>query len=685
MASKNLGTLTLDLVAKVGGFVQGMDAAERKSAKWRSEVDKNLKSVGAGFAALTAASAGALTYIVQDLAQGSRELQQFARVSDSTTQEFQKLAYGASRYQVEQSKVADILKDTNDKIGDFLQTGGGPLADFFEDIAPAIGVTAEQFAGLSGPQALQLYVDSLEKASLSQKEMTFFMEAIASDASLLLPLLRDGGKEFKALGDEAERTGNVLSDVEIEQLGEISKSVDELTAQFTGMKNEVALAAVPAVNDLIDLLSDESTVEAAKTLGTAVVTTMTAAAEAIRGTIEVTKFLGEELAAAVTGPAIDDIPRIEDAIAKQEQLVNGLMKMPGFVEGRNTPLQARVQQEREELERLQDMYQVAQDLASTPLPEVKSSGGGKPKGSAAVAGGALGRDGGDEAEAAAKAADSIESLRDQYLQLNDAVLQANDDQIGLENARYERLTESLAAEYQAVVDANAATEELQAEHRQALEDAEYEHQSNLEAIRAEAREKELEAEAEKRQQLADGYSVLLDVVGSYYDGMEGKQAAYARVAISLGQALLDEDKRKALQGVIANTQETAMKAYNALAGIPLVGPALGAAAAGAVYVAGAASAARITGMAHDGIDSVPEDGTWLLQKGERVTTAETSAKLDGLLDRIDKNMDGPAVGGGAGGSAQLGISLAPGFIVDQLRSDDNFERLVLDIQRVNEG
>jgi len=40
----------------------------------------------------------------------------------------------------------------------------------------------------------------------------------------------------------------------------------------------------------------------------------------------------------------------------------------------------------------------------------------------------------------------------------------------------------------------------------------------------------------------------------------------------------------------------------------------------------------LSGMAHDGIDSVPETGTWLLQKGERVMTAETSAKLDQRLD-----------------------------------------------------
>lgn len=58
------------------------------------------------------------------------------------------------------------------------------------------------------------------------------------------------------------------------------------------------------------------------------------------------------------------------------------------------------------------------------------------------------------------------------------------------------------------------------------------------------------------------------------------------------------------------------------------------------------AATTIAGMAHDGIDSVPEDGTWLLQKGERVTTAETSAKLDATLERINSDMRSSRTGNG---------------------------------------
>ncbi|MBI6188648.1 phage tail tape measure protein [Providencia rettgeri] len=49
------------------------------------------------------------------------------------------------------------------------------------------------------------------------------------------------------------------------------------------------------------------------------------------------------------------------------------------------------------------------------------------------------------------------------------------------------------------------------------------------------------------------------------------------------------------------------------------------------FSTGAYENLSLTGMAHSGIDRVPETGTWLLEKGERVMTQDTSARLDKLL------------------------------------------------------
>ncbi|MGN7442248.1 phage tail tape measure protein [Pseudomonas lactis] len=121
--------------------------------------------------------------------------------------------------------------------------------------------------------------------------------------------------------------------------------------------------------------------------------------------------------------------------------------------------------------------------------------------------------------------------------------------------------------------------------------------------------------------------------------MAAQWLVYQAIQLIVGKTT----QASAAPALIANAQATAFQAtlaaYASTAAIPIVGPALAPAAAAlaasttAPMVAGVAGAA-LAGMAHDGIDSIPETGTWLLQKGERVTTAETSAKLDSTLESI---------------------------------------------------
>lgn len=215
MASRSLGTLTLDVIAQVGGFVAGMDKAERSSAKWRKEVEKSAKAVGTAVGAGVATAVTAFTTMMVSAVNSASEISNLAAVANVSVTDFQKMAVGAKTVGIEQDKLSDILKDVNDKVGDFLNTGGGGMADFFEQIAPKVGVTADQFRNLSGSQALGLYVSSLEKAGVSQSEMTFYLEAIASDATALLPLLRNNAEGFKKYGDAAEAAGSIMDETTI--------------------------------------------------------------------------------------------------------------------------------------------------------------------------------------------------------------------------------------------------------------------------------------------------------------------------------------------------------------------------------------------------------------------------------------------------------------------------------------
>ncbi|SHK68272.1 hypothetical protein [Halomonas caseinilytica] len=262
MATRSLGQLTLDLVARISGFEKPLEQAARTSQRRMRQIERDGRDAARGVAtvatAAAAAGAGVLAYS-HHAAQSARETQRQAQIANTTAKEMQALGYASESVGVQQDKLADIYKDVNDRVGDFLNTGGGEMKDFFEKIAPQVGVTAEQFRNLSGPEALQLYYDSLEKANLSQSEMTFYLESVADETSALIPLLRDGGKEFRNLADEADTLGIVLSDAQIETLDDMGHDLDRVMGIMSGATQVAVAELAPGLSAVADEAIDLAT------------------------------------------------------------------------------------------------------------------------------------------------------------------------------------------------------------------------------------------------------------------------------------------------------------------------------------------------------------------------------------------------------------------------------------------
>ena len=123
----------------------------------------------------------------------------------------------------------------------------------------------------------------------------------------------------------------------------------------------------------------------------------------------------------------------------------------------------------------------------------------------------------------------------------------------------------------------------------------------------------------------------------------------------------------------AASLQAGINAYASAAAIPITGWAMAPAAMAAALAATSPMAASVAalastaavGMAYDGIDSIPQTGTWLLEKGERVTTSDTSKRLDQTLDRVQSQMSG-------GGSAANPINIyeASGTSAQVNQNDD---------------
>ncbi|MGQ4661352.1 hypothetical protein [Lysobacter sp. F6437] len=250
------GSIVVDLLAKTASFETDIKRSEKsvrdmgKAAREAGKVIGTAIATGATIAATAAAALG------RDLANTADEITRFATLSNTSTDTFQRWAAGAQTVGIQQDKLADILKDMQDRVGDFIQTGGGPMLDFFEQIAPKVGVTAEQFAKLSGPDALQLFVDSLDKANISANDFTFYMEAIASDSTLLLPLLRNNGAAMKALGDEAASVGAIMEGSTLAAAQALKSEMHEMERATNGLKFQIGDVLLPVLVNLADEFND---------------------------------------------------------------------------------------------------------------------------------------------------------------------------------------------------------------------------------------------------------------------------------------------------------------------------------------------------------------------------------------------------------------------------------------------
>jgi len=252
-------SLGLDSAAFQAGIKQVQDVSQRLGTRLQSigagatEMGKKLSVVSAAMAAV----GGAGLALVKGTADAGKQISLQAQMANAGVVEFQRWAAGAKTVGIEQDKLADILKDVNDRVGDFITTGGGPMKDFFEQVAPKVGVTAEQFAKLSGPEALQLYVSSLEKAGLSQQEMTFYMEAMASDATALLPLLANGGAEMTRYGEAAAATGAIMSGEAVAASVQFQEKLGALMQSLEGLRNRLGEALLPVVTNFLDVLTTQ--------------------------------------------------------------------------------------------------------------------------------------------------------------------------------------------------------------------------------------------------------------------------------------------------------------------------------------------------------------------------------------------------------------------------------------------
>ncbi|WP_180161055.1 hypothetical protein [Acinetobacter sp. YH12064] len=767
--STKLGTLTLDLIAKIGSFVGPIKDAEKQTKQSFESMRKHVNNFGSVAVAGAAAAGAAAFAMAKNYADAAQELRIFSSIANASNQEFQAMAVGAQTMGISQEKLADQLKDFNEKLGEFITIGSGGAVDFFEQIAIKTEGSAEgarklalEMQNLSGPKALQLYVDKLEEAGVTQQQMSFYLESMASDTTNLIPLLKQGGEGFKFWADAAERAGVIMDESAITKAAELKVQLGLLDLQVQGVTNQFIQGLMPALVSVGDAMSDATVntnmmADAGELLGD-VFKGVAATGMGVYATIKL-------LSNSIAGLAYD-----ANVAKKHMEVESGWKKWTGINFLKSAILgtaAARTSENSGIAMAAQDNNKVIEDVANSinrlysdtasaatkQMAKIQSSQAGVTKGSqewvkkqneATQAAKSNAKATSDAAKAQREYNQAVELGKRLIYEYGDEQLRiAKDLENDLEDIRSASLKQeakdrySEVAKLQAEARKKAYFAELEDElfgHRKTEEDK-LKDELNINKLRLDAqrglnkneldlRKAALEDKARlelshiQADKLARADSAMAAWGGTYSDmtgtgdqfGIESEkfnrfdqsqelfdaqmalaESAEQREAIwqahhermtaiemsyneskralamasagdmlgnmtDLMGALLGEQsagykamfgiqKAFAIAQILLNAPESYSKAFNSMVGIPLVGPVLAPIAGGVAIATQLAQLATVksvslSGMAHDGIDNIPKEGTWLLDKGERVVDARTNGDLK---DFIANNNNGPKV------------------------------------------
>jgi len=245
MATRSLGVLTLDLIAKIGGFEQGMDRAARTADRKGREIERAMKerarAIEGAFKNIGSTIAGAFGGIslgavimkfTRETADASREQSQLAAVLRSTGE-----AAGWSQQKLNEMAAALAQSSTFSE---------GAINQAQTRLLSYTGVVGEQF-----PQAMQAAIDMAARMGmdLSQSAETIG-KALDVPSKGLTALSKQGfrftddqkklAERLEATGRTAEAQGIILKALESSYGGAGKAARDDFKGELEALQNTIS-------------------------------------------------------------------------------------------------------------------------------------------------------------------------------------------------------------------------------------------------------------------------------------------------------------------------------------------------------------------------------------------------------------------------------------------------------------
>ncbi|WP_136487876.1 hypothetical protein [Vibrio sp. H11] len=670
----DIARLTVALYANSAQFVSELDRSNRRAKSWSDRVSSSFKTAAVASAAAATAATAALAVIYKQQASLIDQTAKFADRVGISTEALTQFRHAAELTGVGSKNLDMSLQRMTRRIAEAAQ-GSGEAAPALR----ALGLDAQALGNMTPDQQLYALADAFTDVESQSERVRLAFKLFDSEGVGMVNMLAGGADGLQSMADEADRLGITLSRVDAAKvemandamykinaatqgiyqsftsqlapiIAEMADGFLRYTQQFGGM-NTIIAEGIHSTTQGVGLMADslhgvEIIIKGLAVAWDGFKVGFMAAAQAVTTGLH---QLGQFIFQLVISPlqvALDLAGNFSDEAANMAASLRQFSNMPPpQLFDASTVNQASLD--------LNNSLWELRTLASQPLPSdgieqwyqdtmakfndlskayVESLNRNSGTGSGT---------GGAENKAVTSFREATNQIAQEWSR-RQAIMAAGDQaDYARESFAYADRQAQLSKQFQAAYTAAQANQQLQ----QQLEDEYFanretlwqDHQSRITEIEINEAKKRQKFQQETAMDLLSFTEQQLSITTSALKDA-GQESSL------LYKTMFAVQKAAAIPSMIVSTEQAAVAAMAAFPGPAGLSLAAGVRALGYASV-GVVAGQALSGMAHSGMDYIPREGTWLLDKGERVLTNSSARQMDEMYNAVTTGS-----GGGGGGA-----------------------------------
>lgn len=316
MASKSLGSLTIDLLLKTGAFATDVSKAEGKLSSLSKSANRFGFAIGTAISGAVGAVAG-LTAVAINFAD---ELNDMSHKTGVSAEVLSGWGYAAKQSGTDIESLSAALPKLAKNIAAAADEGSRQ-----SELFKALGINVKDAKGnlRSVEELLPQIADRFKALDNETTETALAMELFGKSGAALREFLDNGSDGIDALVKRARELGVVVGQDTVNAADEFNDKLADLKALALGFGLDIAAKLLPALNDTVDKLID---IAKEGSLAANAVEVISAAFSAGVGTINLYNK-------AVASLSIE-IERVINSVKGIGQVV-GALSLPGLLSGAN--------------------------------------------------------------------------------------------------------------------------------------------------------------------------------------------------------------------------------------------------------------------------------------------------------------------------------------------------------------